>query len=203
MHTTHRPPSDSASPARSKKWKFLSASFLTAMILAGCAGERGNGGAETASGTLTETGSTQGAPTGPATTSSLLPFYRTIDEYTWRPLDPHNASGPKIATLWGDPTKGAYGALLRFPAGFASPMHTHSADEHTVTIQGTARHWTETEAESTAKNMTPGSYTMIPANINHVSACAPGGPECIAFLTQDTSFDTSPATAAPSASAQK
>jgi hypothetical protein len=28
--------------------------------------------------------------------------------------------GPTLAKLWGDPTKGAYGAIEKFPAGFSA-----------------------------------------------------------------------------------
>jgi quercetin dioxygenase-like cupin family protein len=94
-----------------------------------------------------------------------------------------------MAVLWGDPTTGPYGALLRFSAGFKSPMHSHSLDEYTVTVQGTVLHWMETESEATAKPMPPGSYSLIKGNVNHVSACAPGGQECIDFLTQRGPFD--------------
>lgn len=127
----------------------------------------------------------------PAATADLpeAALYRTMAEHRWRPLDPNNPAGPQITALWGDPEKGPYGALLRFPAGFKSPMHTHSFDEYTVTIQGTAVHWTETESEATAKRMTPGSYTLIRGNVNHVSSCAPDGEECITFLTQAHPFD--------------
>ncbi|MGH7718739.1 MAG: cupin domain-containing protein [Gemmatimonadaceae bacterium] len=158
--------------------------FLAAVVLAGCSGPNGSDAPDTAQATVSP---------------SHLAAYATMAEHTWRPLDPNNLAGPWIAALWGDPSKGPYGALLRFPAGFASPMHSHSADERTVTIQGTALHWTETESPGAAERMTPGSYTFIPANVNHVSSCAAGGQECIAFLTQATAFDFKLAPAAKAA----
>ena len=130
----------------------------------------------------------EGAPAPAATDLPPAALYRTMAEHQWRPLDPRNPSGTQIAILWENPRSGSYGALLRFPAGFRSPMHTHSADEFTVTIQGTAVHWTEMESEATAKRMTPGSYTLIRGGVSHVSACAEGE-ECIAFLTQSAPFD--------------
>src|SRR5262249_59372771 len=44
----------------------------------------------------------------------------------WMDLDPKGAPGVKIVDLWGDHAKGAFGAFVKFPAGFATPMHTHT-----------------------------------------------------------------------------
>jgi hypothetical protein len=44
----------------------------------------------------------------------------------WADLDPTGAPGVKIADLWGDHTKSAYGAFFTLPAGFAVPLHTHT-----------------------------------------------------------------------------
>ena len=46
----------------------------------------------------------------------------------WMDLDPKGAPGVKVADVWGDHTKGAYGAFIKFPAGFAAPLHTHTND---------------------------------------------------------------------------
>ena len=50
----------------------------------------------------------------------------TLDQQRWFPLDPGNPGGVQMATLWGDPRRGPFGALLKVPAGFVSPMHRHS-----------------------------------------------------------------------------
>jgi len=132
--------------------------------------------------------SAKGAPAPAATGLPPTALYQTMAEHQWRLLDPRNPSGPRIAILWENSADGSYGALLRFPAGFRSPMHSHSADEYTVTFQGTAIHWSEMESEATAKRMTPGSFTLIRGGVSHVSSCAEGE-ECIAFLTQSAPFD--------------
>ncbi|HEX7253633.1 MAG TPA: DUF4437 domain-containing protein [Thermoanaerobaculia bacterium] len=49
-------------------------------------------------------------------------------EVHWTDLDPKGAPGVRIADIWGDQSKGAFGAFLKFPAGFAAPLHTHSYD---------------------------------------------------------------------------
>src|SRR5947207_1350341 len=47
------------------------------------------------------------------------------------------APGAKMAVLWGDPTKSAYGALKKIPAGTAIAAHTHTRDSHVVMVKGT------------------------------------------------------------------
>ena len=122
------------------------------------------------------------------TTQSDRAITLKLDDYVWRLVDPTNPNGPQMATLWGDPTSGAYGALLRVPAGFESPMHRHSHDERVVVIRGTSVHWTEGETREMAPLMTTGDYMLMPAGINHISAAAPGE-DCIEFITQDGPFD--------------
>lgn len=119
----------------------------------------------------------------------------TLAEHEWRPVDPSNPHGPRMATLWGDPASGPYGALLRVPAGFESPMHSHSSDERVVVIQGTSIHWTEDESRDSAQRLAAGSYMTMPAGVNHVSAGDPDQ-ECIEFITQEGRFDFTLAPAA-------
>src|SRR5438128_2823911 len=47
------------------------------------------------------------------------------EDLKWQPL----AGGPPgvmSVMLWGDNTKGAYGGLTKFPAGFKAPLHHHT-----------------------------------------------------------------------------
>src|SRR6476660_3240131 len=55
----------------------------------------------------------------------------------WADLDPKGAPGVKIADVWGNHAKGAFGAFLKFPAGFAAPLHTHTNDFKIVVLAGT------------------------------------------------------------------
>ena len=58
-------------------------------------------------------------------------------DLTWTDLDPTGAPGVKVAKLWGDHTKGAYGVFFKLPAGFAVPLHTHTHDIKVVIVSGT------------------------------------------------------------------
>lgn len=112
----------------------------------------------------------------------------SFDRLDWHPVDPSNPHGPSIAPLWGDPASGPYGALLRVPAGFESPLHRHSHDERVVVIEGASVHWQEGENSDSAQIMSVGDYMFMPAGVNHVSAATAAG-ECIEFITQEGRFD--------------
>ncbi|MGH2466727.1 MAG: cupin domain-containing protein [Candidatus Limnocylindrales bacterium] len=106
----------------------------------------------------------------------------------WRPVDPTNPSGPQMAALWGDPTSGPYGALLRVPAGFASPLHRHSRDERVVMISGMSIHWTQDQRPETAPQVSAADFLVMPAGVDHVSAAGPDE-DALEFITQDGAFD--------------
>ena len=91
------------------------------------------------------------------------------------------------ATLWGDMTKGAYGALIKFPAGMKHPLHTHSSDIKTVVLSGTFTYAPEGGEE---KNYGAGSYLLIPGGSKHISGSGADG--CTFFMEQSGKFDMKP-----------
>ena len=113
--------------------------------------------------------------------------FTAVEEVKWDDLQ----GGPKIGVLVGDYKKGPYGALLKLPAGFTSPMHSHTGTYEAVEIAGTSSHWLKGEDGTKAKKMTPGSYWTIQGRAEHVSACAPGT-DCVIYLWQKTKFDVVP-----------
>lgn len=102
----------------------------------------------------------------------------------WEPLA-GAPPGPMLATLWGDPTKGAYGAIEKFPAGFSAPLHTHSADHKIVVISGT---WIHGEEGKPGVRLGAGSYLFQPANRRHTTACDKAS-ECTFFIESNRKFD--------------
>jgi hypothetical protein len=97
--------------------------------------------------------------------------------------------GPSVAPLWGDSSKGGEaGFLLKLPAGFVSPLHSHSHDYWAVTLAGKMSHWSDTQTEKDAVPLPVGSYAMMPGKLKHVSKCAPGA-ECIVFIRVRDKFD--------------
>ena len=86
----------------------------------------------------------------------------------WVDLDPTGAPGVKIADLWGDHTKGAFGAFLKLPAGFAVPLHTHTHDIKVVIVSGTYIQVPDGKPEF---RIGPGSYFMQPGgDYRHTTA---------------------------------
>ena len=100
--------------------------------------------------------------------------------------------GPSMAQLWGDSTKaGESGFLLKLPAGFVSPAHSHSNDYWAVTVAGKMSHWSDLQSEKDAVALPAGSYAMMPAKLKHISKCAPGA-ECIIMVRMKGKFDFIP-----------
>lgn len=95
--------------------------------------------------------------------SKSLPF----DQIQWQDYAP--GVPLKVATLWGDPAKGAHGRYLKMPAGFEAGIHSHTADYHGVLISGTWVHWDEGKSQDL--ELAPGSYVMQPGKVNHGDKC--------------------------------
>jgi quercetin dioxygenase-like cupin family protein len=106
----------------------------------------------------------------------------------WVPISPDMAD-VKIADLWGDHTKGAFGALIKFPAGFTAAAHTHTADVRIVVVSGTFIH---TPQGKPAVNLTAGSYLFQPGgSYVHTTSCGKES-ECIFFAEGNGAFDLKP-----------
>ena len=110
----------------------------------------------------------------------------TPDELKWVP-NPTNAE-VMMAVAWGDPAKGSHGAFHKFKAGFAAPLHTHSADLRIVVISGTMIAGTEGGAE---KKLPPGSYEYQPHTVKHTTKCD-AGTGCVVFVSASGKFDLLP-----------
>ena len=117
------------------------------------------------------------------------PVFMPADGLNWTDLDPKGAPGVKVANLWGDHTKGAFGAFFKLPAGFAAPLHTHTSDMKVVFLSGTYIQAPEGKAEV---RLGPGSYMMQPGgNYRHTTSCDKGS-ECVFFVESDGGFDLKP-----------
>ncbi len=96
--------------------------------------------------------------------------------------------GARQAVLWGDPAKGAYGAIKKMPADTAIGMHTHTADQRVVMISGTIEF---NMAGEPKKDLGPGSYTSIPGGAPHDATCKAGA-ECVYFEEANGAADFRP-----------
>lgn len=121
------------------------------------------------------------------------PVFMPSSDIKWADLDPKGAPGVKIADVWGDHTKGGYGAFLKFPAGFLSPLHTHTHAIKIVVLSGT---YTQAPEGKAAVRLGPGSYAFQPAgNYKHISGCDKTS-ECLLFIESEGGFDLKPVEAA-------
>jgi len=126
--------------------------------------------------------------------------YTAAADVKWVDLDPKGAPGVKIADMWGDHTKGAFGAFIKFPAGFAAPLHTHTHDYKIVVVSGTFIQGPEGKPEF---RLGPGSYLMQPGgNYKHTTACDKAS-DCVFFAQSTGNFDLKPVEAPKAAEPAK
>jgi hypothetical protein len=107
-------------------------------------------------------------------------------DLTWTDLDPKGAPGVKISDLWGNHSKGAFGAYIKLPAGFAVPLHTHTHDMKVIFVSGTYIQAPEGKPEF---RLGPGSYMMQPGgNYRHTTSCDKAS-DCVFFVESNGPFD--------------
>jgi quercetin dioxygenase-like cupin family protein len=95
----------------------------------------------------------------------------------------------RLGLLWGRRAEGAAGTLLRAPAGFVAPGHTHTADYRAVVVEGTWRHWYSADKSDDAPHLEPGSYWTQAANEWHADACVSDTP-CVILLINEDPYET-------------
>ncbi len=100
------------------------------------------------------------------------------EELKWAEVP--EVAGAKEAVVWGDPKKGAYGMLEKWPGGTDVPLHTHTHDNRGAVISGTLVITMEGES---AKELGPGSYVLVPGGAKHTSACKAGA-DCVFYVHQ-------------------
>ena len=114
------------------------------------------------------------------------PVFVPAGDLKWTDLDPKGAPGVKIADVWGNHTKGAYGAFIKFPAGFTTPLHTHTNAVKIVIVSGTYIQAPEGKPEV---RLAPGSYMTQPGgNYRHTTSCDKAS-ECVFFVESNGKFD--------------
>jgi anti-sigma factor ChrR (cupin superfamily) len=117
------------------------------------------------------------------------PIFLPAADLKWTDLDPNGAPGVKVADLWGDHAKGAFGAFFKLPAGFTAPLHTHTYAMKVVFLSGTYIQAPEGKAEV---RLGPGSYMMQPGgNYRHTTSCDKAS-ECLFFVESSGKFDLKP-----------
>lgn len=91
----------------------------------------------------------------------------------------------KAAPAYGDLAHGAHGTFIRMPAGFVSPVHTHTEDYWGVVISGVAANGLPGAADVA---LPAGSYWFQKGGEKHVTKCLSPN-ECLFFISQQGKFD--------------
>jgi len=130
-----------------------------------------------------------GAPvaiSAPDIMSNMQPIFAAASELNWFDLDPENASGVQMATLWGDPAAAAFGAFMRLPAGFDSPLHRQTHAMKVVFVSGT--YIQEPDGQPVVL-LGPGSFMMQPGgDYGHRTSCGTDS-DCVFFVESGGAFD--------------
>jgi quercetin dioxygenase-like cupin family protein len=75
------------------------------------------------------------------------------------------AAGVSMATLWGDPDRGAHGTYTKFDPGYDAGMHTHTSDVWIVVVKGAYLY----KDEAGDKRVGPGDFLRVPGGHKHWS----------------------------------
>lgn len=127
-------------------------------------------------------------------TSGNRPIPIAAADLKWADLDPVGAPGVKLATLWGDPASGTFGAFFRLPAGFTAALHTHTHPMKVVIVSGT---YVQEPEGAPVFRLGPGSYLMQPGGpYRHTTSCDTSS-DCVIFVESDGAFDLFAAESAP------
>jgi len=89
------------------------------------------------------------------------------------------------AAAYGDLAHGPHGSFVKMPAGFVSPVHTHTDDYWGVVISGVAANGLPGSKDVP---LPVGSYWFQKGGEAHVTKCLSPN-ECIFFISQNGKFD--------------
>ena len=112
--------------------------------------------------------------------------YTEASELTWVKAP----FGPDVSMVNGDFSKGGHVTYVKFPAGMATPLHTHTHDYVGIVVTGVSMHWEPGKPE-TKKKLSAGAHWFMPGNVKHVSECLAGS-ECIMAIYQQDAMDFLP-----------
>ncbi|MEO5972967.1 MAG: cupin domain-containing protein [Sphingomicrobium sp.] len=103
----------------------------------------------------------------------------------WGPCPAPFPSGCELTVLHGDPAKPNADVLLRMPAGYAIPAHSHTSAERMILVSGRLDVKYQGAAGATLE---PGSYAYGPAGLPHRATCAPTS-ACTLFVAFEGPVD--------------
>ena len=102
-------------------------------------------------------------------------------ELKWKAM---GNSGVAAAPVAGDMDKGPSRFFLKYPAGFVTPMHHHTANHHVTVISGSIT----LTVGGKEHRLGPGSYFMLADRAAHI-AKVDGKEEAVFFIQADAPWD--------------
>ena len=99
----------------------------------------------------------------------------------WALVSPDQPDGPKLRLLTGNPREGAFSAILKVPAGYEFPLHSHPANKTGVVLSGSILNGRTTKDASLS---VPGTLWVQPANEVHYTGCTADS-DCIFIVHMD------------------
>ena len=108
-----------------------------------------------------------------------------IDKVEWQPLKLEGLPpGIEIAALRGDLAKGGGEILLRVPANYTVPNHSHTSDELYVWLRGA---FTYVAADGREVEIDGPAYISLPGNTPHALKCH--SEPCVFYVRYGRPFD--------------
>ena len=108
-----------------------------------------------------------------------------LQKVAWEPLTCEGIPpGPEVALLRGNLAAGGGEALVRLPAHYTFPNHSHTSDELYVWLQGD---FTYIAADGTATALSGQTYISLPGGVPHALQC--GKEPCVFYVRYSRPFD--------------
>lgn len=102
---------------------------------------------------------------------------------SWEPLEGIQ-EGAEVSVLKEDPETGASEVLIRLPAGYLFPHHSHTSPEILFWSEG---EFTYIADDGTQQSLGPNTYLNLPPGTKHSVLC--GQHPCLVYARYDGPFD--------------
>jgi beta-alanine degradation protein BauB len=125
--------------------------------------------------------------------SKQIPFedmtFSHTDFVAYGPRKPGDNATPDILAFdaYGKAAKGPHAAILKWPKGFKSVLHTHTGDYYAVVISGVMANYRPGDK---IVHLSAGSYWFQKGGEPHITECF--SENCTAVLVQNMKFDAQP-----------